>query len=219
MARRASPHGYLRRKPSCQWVSSCSRALRNLRQLWDFGTWTCVLCTAKVFEGDFFGAQPRLKLVTEDSPCFDPLTETTETTRSTISKTPGSKATTTNSTTLASPNFRTWPPLRSSSSTTARSATICKWQTFSSTTWTSSVRITQQDLILLVDLTFTFMLSAIQETTVELLVFVKRVTPKAQPKPPEQTGLIPKPDDIGASTGSLASNVAPDAVPLAESTC
>ncbi|XP_039449054.1 intermembrane lipid transfer protein Vps13D isoform X2 [Culex pipiens pallens] len=57
-----------------------------------------------------------------------------------------------------------------------------------------------------------------QETIVELLGFVKRVIPKAQPKPPEQTGPIPRPDDIRASTGSLTSTVAPDPVPLAEST-
>ncbi|XP_062546775.1 intermembrane lipid transfer protein Vps13D [Armigeres subalbatus] len=46
-----------------------------------------------------------------------------------------------------------------------------------------------------------------QETIVELLGFVKRVIPKAPPKPPEQTRPIPKPEDINASTGSIATAV------------
>ncbi|XP_065089816.1 intermembrane lipid transfer protein Vps13D isoform X2 [Ochlerotatus camptorhynchus] len=46
-----------------------------------------------------------------------------------------------------------------------------------------------------------------QETIVELLGFVKRVIPKAPPKPPEQTRPMPRPEDINASTGSIAATV------------
>ncbi|XP_055600875.1 intermembrane lipid transfer protein Vps13D isoform X2 [Uranotaenia lowii] len=42
-----------------------------------------------------------------------------------------------------------------------------------------------------------------QETIVELIGFMKRVIPKAPPKPPEQTGPVLKPDDMQASTITL----------------
>ncbi|XP_058447485.1 intermembrane lipid transfer protein Vps13D isoform X2 [Malaya genurostris] len=44
-----------------------------------------------------------------------------------------------------------------------------------------------------------------QETIVELLGFIKRVVPKAPPKPPDQNGPIPKPEDnLEVSNGSIA---------------
>ncbi|XP_053697242.1 intermembrane lipid transfer protein Vps13D [Sabethes cyaneus] len=47
-----------------------------------------------------------------------------------------------------------------------------------------------------------------QETIVELVGFIKRVIPKAPPKPPDQTGPTQKSEDIQASTASLAPMVA-----------
>lgn len=57
-------------------------------------------------------------------------------------------------------------------------------------------------------------LTANQETIVELLGFVKRVIPKAPPKPPEQTRPIQKPEDINASTGSIAAAVGVTSEPV-----